>query len=395
MPFQLLPSSLWRYLQLAKDCVFVVDVAWQRKFSWRRALIMLVFMPLFTVVQLTHWLGFMLDELLFPHYRKIEIKQPLFVLGVPRSGTTFLHHVLAQDAQFTTFTAWECLLAPSIIQRKFWLGLAALDRLFGTPLSYLQHWVETHAFKRLENVHQLRLAGAEEDYLTLLPILRCFILILPFPLSKEIWRIGLFDRDVPLAERKLVMAYYHACLQKHLYVHGTDKTLLSKNAAFAPMAGSLSEQFPDARIIACMRQPLETMPSQLSAIADGIYLFHGNPGGDFYCRQMLHLFPFYYDNLLTALPQQATGRYIFVNMADLQSDLAAQVTNAYTRLRIPMRDAFRKMLAEEAVKARTYVTRHHYSLASVGLNETEVCNRFAAIYARYNFAANNNPRKSS
>jgi hypothetical protein len=393
VPFQLLPLSLWRFLQLTGESVFVVDAAGHRQFSWRRVLVMLAFLPLFAMVQLTHWLGFLLDELLFPGYRKVTINRPVFVLGVPRSGTTFLHRVLARDIQFTTFTTWECLLAPSVSQRKFWLGVAALDRCLGAPLARLWRRVETYALRGLEGVHQVRLDAAEEDYLTLLPILRCFILVLPFPLGKEIWRIGRFDHDVSLVERKQVMAYYRACLQKHLYVHGTNKTLLSKNASFASLAGSLAEQFTDARIIVCMRQPLETLPSQLSAIAAGIRLFMSNPGGDFYRRQMVSLFPYYYDNLLNALPRQAPGRHVFVNMEDLQADLAAQIEAAYTQLRIPMQDAFRTALIEEDTKARAYMPCHHYSLVSLGLDETKMQQRFAVIYARYDFASRGNESK--
>ena len=78
----------------------------------RRWLLLLIGLPLFCLFQLLHWLGFLLDELLFRDYRKVRIEAPVFISGIPRSGTTFVHRSLAQDrAQFTTVSTWEAALA--------------------------------------------------------------------------------------------------------------------------------------------------------------------------------------------------------------------------------------------------------------------------------------------
>ena len=65
--------------------------------------------PLFVLLQLVHWLSMLLDDVLFRGYRDIEVREPIFVLGPPRSGTTHLHHVLSADTGTTTFRTWECL----------------------------------------------------------------------------------------------------------------------------------------------------------------------------------------------------------------------------------------------------------------------------------------------
>jgi hypothetical protein len=68
---------------------------------------------------------------LFPAFRRQQIRQPVFVLGVPRSGTTFLHRALAADAAFTTTRTWELLFAPSLCQRYLIRGLIAVDSSWG------------------------------------------------------------------------------------------------------------------------------------------------------------------------------------------------------------------------------------------------------------------------
>ena len=355
--------------------------------SLKRVMVMLVFLPLFAIVQLIHWLGFLLDELFFRGYHQVQIKEPVFVLGVPRSGTTFLHRVLAKNAGFTTFTTWECFFAPSIIQRKFWLGIAKVDRRIGRPLARSLNRIGQHLLAGLDGIHPTRMNATEEDYLALMPILASFILILPFPHGESIWRMGSFDRDLPEKERKKIMAYYKACLQKHLYVHGTNKRLLSKNAAFASLAGSLCKTFPDGRFLCCMRDPLETLPSQLSAIKSGIELFDAESQGPVYKEKMLALFPYYYTHLLETFPALAPGRHEFLRMTDLQKNLYETVSNTLEKLTIKTSPDFPAHLEKASEQAANYVTRHHYSMEGAGLSEAEIKRLFKQVYDKYDFAS--------
>ena len=79
---------------------------------------LLFFVPALLLLQGAHWVGFLLDDLFFRGYRNITVRDPLFVVGLPRSGTSFLQRVLAQDSErFTTLRLWELILAPSVTER--------------------------------------------------------------------------------------------------------------------------------------------------------------------------------------------------------------------------------------------------------------------------------------
>lgn len=375
--FKLFLLSGWQYLKLIAR-TFVPQKG-QPAPSAKRVMVMLVFIPLFGVIQLIHWLGFFLDEIFFRNYRKVTIKQPVFVLGVPRSGTTFLHRVLSEEENFTTFSTWECFFAPSITQRKFWLGLGKLDAKIGRPLARSLDWIETRLLAGLDGIHATRMSAAEEDYLALTPILASFILILPFPHAERIWQMGAFDRDMPKAQRDSLMGFYKACLQKHLYVHGEDRQLLSKNAAFASLAQSLCENFPDARFLCCLRDPMDTLPSQLSSIESGIAFFDAESQGPVFTQKMLDLFPFYYQHLLTSLPQYAPARHGFIDMEDLKTDLYKTITAQLSALDINTSDSFDAKLKAQDAKAKRYVTQHQYSVKTVGLEEGHIQQLFAGI----------------
>ena len=60
----------------------------------KRILVLLVWLILFIPAQILNRIFFLFDDLLFPGYRSQEVKQPVFIIGNPRSGTTFLHRLL-------------------------------------------------------------------------------------------------------------------------------------------------------------------------------------------------------------------------------------------------------------------------------------------------------------
>ncbi|AHF03153.1 hypothetical protein MARPU_04105 [Marichromatium purpuratum 984] len=347
-----------------------------------RPLLMLVFVPLFALIQLIHWLGLALDELLYPDYRRVQIREPLFILGVPRSGTTHLHRVLAEDPGVTTFTTWECLFALSISARRFWLGLGRLDARLGAPLARLLRRIERYAFGALDAVHSMRLDDPEEDYFALLPALACFILVLPFPDSRRLWQMGSFDRDMPEPLRSRLLEHYHRCLQRHLYVHGTDKRLLSKNAAFAPLAEALRARYPDARFVVCLRAPQETLPSQLSSIAGGAKLFGIGAVEPAFERRMTEQLGFYYHNLERVLADVPRERCAWVSMEQLRERLGPSIETIYSQLGLTLEADYRARLQARQRHARSYRSAHQYSLTQFGLDPERIEHDLGACYRR-------------
>jgi hypothetical protein len=352
----------------------------QAPLRWRRVLVMLAFLPLIALGQALHWLGFLLDDVFFRGWRRVSVRAPLFVLGVPRSGTTRLHQVLAQDQQFTTFRTWECLFAPSVTQRLFFLGLARLDQALGAPLSRLLRRGERLLFAGLDDVHPMGLSTPEEDYFALMPVLSCFILALPFPTFEHIWRVGRFDAELTEDERTRLLDFYEACLKRHLYVHGPEKRLLSKNAAFASWAQSLARRFPDAHFLVSLRDPLETVPSQLSSIGSGLAFF-GVPADSAMVRQRLTAqLAFYYENLDRLRQQLPSSQHIAFGMSALRQGLGSTLRTVYQRFGLPLSDAFAEILQREDVQARRYQSSHQYSLEQFGLTASQISDGFAAAY---------------
>ncbi|NND64457.1 MAG: sulfotransferase [Gammaproteobacteria bacterium] len=382
----LFSQFLWRSVQLLSMIFRPLRGA---PFSKRvkRFVILLFFVPALIILQLIHWVGFLIDEILFFRYRKVSVRQPVFVLGVPRSGTTTVHKALAQDTQYTSFKVWECLFAPSITERYLYLLIGAIDRVLGRPVHRLISWLETHSFKGLEDVHDMQLSDPEEDYLALMPVLLSFVLVVPFPQANWVWQMGFFDRDMSPKQRQRVTTFYRRCLQKHLFVFGKEKTLLSKNASFASMVGSLAETFADARFISCMRAPVETVPSQISSIAGGMKLFGNGAYRPEVNKRFIERMQFYYHNLLDVLPALPADQQVFVNLPDLKQDLRGNIEMIYQRFGIVLSEHYNQALNQTSEGAREYVTKHRYSMADFGLSTDAIEKQFSDVESRYDFGA--------
>lgn len=260
----------------------------------RNLLVLLVGLPLLLVWLHVHWLFLLLDEMLFAGYRNTVVRRPIFILGVPRSGTTFLQRSLSEDAQFTTTTLQECLLTPAISQRYLARGLAAVLAPIAGVVKRLFRARQSRFGRKMSNIHPLGLSHAEEDFLLLLPVLGCFIQMVVFPSHAKTWRLGFFDEQLSRWQRQAIMEFYFRLVQRHVYFHGDDKTYLAKNPSFTSLIASLHQYFDDAVIIACVRDPKEAITSQIRSLAPAFELLGHDINAPQFSQKITALLAHYY-----------------------------------------------------------------------------------------------------
>ena len=341
-------------------------------------------MPLFLALQLFHWLTLLVDEVLFRGYRRVEIREPIFILGPPRSGTTHLHQVMARDPQRTTPRTWECLFGLSITERKLVGALTWVDQKIGRPAARLGSWIGRRWLSSMDDIHPLSLAEPEEEFLWLMPLAACFILIVAFPRADWLWRVARFD--VALEERDIrdLLQWYRGCIRRHLYVAGPEMRFLSKNASFSGMADSLLREFPDARILYTMRAPDAVVPSQLSSLRPGLALCGFPQYSDAFRDRLLDLLAFYYRHLASVAAENR-DRMAMIYNDDLRDNLESAVLDALAKTGLAATDEFRKELSDAATVSRGFKSGHSYTLDEFGLDSTTLASRFAGACAAYDF----------
>lgn len=351
----------------------------------RRVLLTLLALGLLPLVLLYYWAGLWLDEILFRRYRDVHVQKPLFILGVPRSGTTALHETLALDHQFTTTKTWECLLAPAISHRHLWTTMSQVDRAIGGPLRSLAAWLNHHLLKPLTQSHPLSATAPEEDYLTLLPQLSAFILIVGFPHSRWLWRLGRGDDALHPSETQKLMTQYRRSIQRHLYFHGPDRTYLAKNASHGVLVGSLLEAFPDARFIACVRPPEEVVSSQIASLTPALSLLHGAFDQESFNQKIQQQLYFTYTHLLHMLPQHAPSRSLFIPLHAQRANLIDVIQTLYAQFSLPMEQAFTQHVRARAETASKWRSTHQHRLADYNLDREKVAIQYAKVTEHFDF----------
>jgi hypothetical protein len=200
----------------------------------------------------TH-LTLFLDRIFFPQYRKVEIKNPIFIIGHPRSGTTFVHHLLTQTEEFATFKTWQIFL-PSLTARL----------LFRSLINYLLS-KEKSTIVPDRVGHKVSLDRIEEEEFLFLHQLDTQFVMTLSPLAfddREYPELRLHDLQ-PESRLQRSMRFFRGCLQRQIYETGNHQVVAQIHYSTNRLK-TLLKEFPDAKFIYLIRSPYETIPSHFS-----------------------------------------------------------------------------------------------------------------------------------
>jgi len=332
---------------------------------------------------LAHAVFFFLDGILFPGLWRVKVKEPVFVVGHARSGTTLAHRLLCGDERFSTFRYYELLL-PSLTEKKLVRAGAWLDRkLLGRRIEKrLQAW-EARKFGPTQHIHKMGLAIPEEDDLIFQSSCASGFWMTKLPYLGE---LDFFHVDRrPAASRRRLMGYYRECVRRQLYLNGADKIHISKNPTWCGRVETLIEIFPDARFVVPYRNPYETIPSLLKLMHVS-WKRGGNMDQEKIRESTRVMTDLSYEHYV--LPEEVLARHpatrrAIIDYRELVSAPRATIEKVYADLGIAMTPQMSAFLAAEEARARKHETEHRYSLGEFGLEQQEIRRRLAPLFERF------------
>ena len=332
--------------------------------SGKRIGMVLLIFPLFTIVFLVNWTFLLLDEIFFPHYRFKKITKSVFIVGVPRTATTFLLESLSADhAAFTGFRLWELVLAPSIIQKYFFAGLLYLDRFMGKPLRRTAALFDKLVFGNFRNIHNMGLGRPEEDEVLLLWCFSSAYLGYFFPEVAASESLIFFDETLTLKKRKHIMRFYYRCVQRHQFVFNrkNEKYFLSKNPTFTGKLNSIRLFFPEAKLLYTLRTPYRTIPATISLNAS-IYSAFSKLPEKYPLKSaikagIIRLYKMA-DNALKSWPP-AQQRIVPFNLISRNPE--TELKHIYVFLGLPVTEKTAAAFNAIQVKANQYKSGHRYN----------------------------------
>jgi omega-hydroxy-beta-dihydromenaquinone-9 sulfotransferase len=324
-----------------------------------------------------------LDFIFFPKHRKQPIDRPIFIIGNPRSGTTFLHRFLLGAGDMAALELWE-MLFPAITARKLLGGIVPrLDKL--NPAQY-----------HPSDVHDTSLRGIETDDVA------WFFRTMDGPFAwayftawRDTWGSAFSRRNfgidgVSAKEENKFFKYYEAVWRRNLAAKGA-KRILVKSSMLTFRLDALLRRYPDARLVYIVRDPVEVIPSGMSLLAsvleNGFDAFNRTSKEE-QAQWLENLYQASGDMLRVFRKAELDGRIPAKNVCvvryeDLLQNLEPTMARIIDFIEVTPSAAFEEELRQQAEKQRGYTSRHQHSPDKFGLDPERIRNDLAFVYEAY------------
>lgn len=302
-----------------------------------------------------------------PELAHVPLRRPLVIFGFQRSGTTFLHRLLAEGDDTRSLALWE-LMSPVNPNRR-------LDT------RRVSAWLTFYAFRHtaplaMDAMHYMRPSLPDEcQFLFRLDMRSPMLWTALAALSYAEW---LFEQDMGPT-----CALYRRILQYFQAQHPNARLVL-KNPGHTLYIDALMAALPEAQFVQTHRDPLATLPSQCkltltaqSAMTDGM-----DPAR--VVDTVVHMQWLMAQRSL-AVRETAEGRRIFdVAYDDLVSDPVGVARHIHEHFDLPWSPAQKERIASHVRRNRQYRHgRYTYSLEQFGLHREQLAEAFAGYTQRF------------
>jgi hypothetical protein len=312
------------------------------------------------------------DRRRYPDLAAQQIHRPLVITGLPRSGSTLLHGLLAQDPANRVPQTWE-MLAPSPPPDG---QTYEFDPRIAITESHLR-WFE-RLVPEFKKIHPLGARLPEECVVILshsfLSSQFCSMYVVP---SYQRW----------LRSQSLLPAYrLHRHFLQQLQWHCSSERWVLKAPAHLSALEELCAVYPDVGVIMTHREPLEVLASEASLHTVLRQTFSDSVDPAAVGREMTELTAAEIRAGLEtrdhdcALPE----RFLDVRYRDLVKDPIGAVRRVYTHFDIPFTTiAEARMRRYMAETPKDKHGAHVYSLTQFGLNPDQERERYREYRERF------------
>jgi len=307
-----------------------------------------------------------------PSILDTKLPSPIFILGWPRTGTTFLHTLLACDPAHRTLPYWESFdpvpprEGPDRRPQKLERMLRQLARF--AP--------DYHA------IHPMAAHTPEECVALFMNVFRTLQLDIQYFVPGYVdWLLRQDPRIAYAAYRRQLQ------LVQHHRPHGERFVL--KDPTHLVHFETLRELFPDARFVFTHRDPGRALSSLCSLYAHTRAIFSDDVDAHAIGREILDgYWPRALESALALRGSLPAGRVADVRHQDLVKDPLGTAERLYRDLGLdldaPARRAMQHFLARRASQPAAV---HEHEAGGFGLAAEALRERFADYCARFSLAA--------
>jgi len=307
-----------------------------------------------------------------PELAEIRIPRPLFVLGLPRTGTTILYGIIAQDPAHRSPASWE-LADP----------LPPPERAtYDTDARIARTEADLDQFRKLvphiDSIHPMGARLPQECLVIMAYDFHSLQYELCFnALSYQTWYLA---QDLRPTYR-----FHHEVLQL-LSSRAPAQRWVLKSPQHVASLDALLAEYPDALIVQTHRDPVKVLPSVSSlhyalrtATSDTLDPHAvGEEQSRLWSQALSRAIA-----TRERLPQHA-AQFVDVQFEEILRDPMSTVRRIYRHFDMPLaEEAEQRMKAFILDNPRDKHGAHHYTAAMFGLDAQRIQTQFADYYARF------------
>ena len=188
-----------------------------------------------------------------------ETLDPLFVIGLPRSGTTNIHNLLINNLGYKGFEYWQ-LTSPSSIYQN-----TTLDHLYRKTRSLLGFYLYRYFVPSIQKMHKVKMSTYEECWHFQKTMFLCYNYVIQLNFFK--FEDFLLNIDTSIIHRQYKRLIQNNSKLNEIYALKCPDHMMSLSA--------IHQVFPDSDIVWIHRDPYDSLISYCSMVNSVWELFFG------------------------------------------------------------------------------------------------------------------------
>ncbi len=321
--------------------------------------------PLGRLLIRIHLLGILAARLKFAARHEARLQDatsspalaPIFITGMPRSGSTFLHELLVQDSRLRAPRVWEVMSpAEAATADRGWRDLRVWRAAFCL-------WWFRRLAPKADAVYPMRARTPHE----------CVAIQSYTLLSEEFvstCNVPSYERFLRNADLRPAYAWQKRFLQV-LQAGKPEKRWILKSPDHVRGLEALFAEYPDALVVQTHRNPLDSLRSSIQ-LTEVLHRLYGRPRSrDQLARREAENLSSNMDRLIQFRDRhpELASRFIDVNYSELTEDPLRVVRRIYRHFEMPLSDEAVAQMQWLARSRSAYKGRQTApTLAEVGLN---------------------------
>lgn len=304
----------------------------------------------------------------FPECIQYKIAKPIFIIGLPRSGTTFLHRLLCYHPENQGIENWLGTFPEPRPERQEWNNNPRYLEVESALTSYHEMNPE------IKNIHEMAADKVDECRLILM---HCFENV-TFQSNATIPDYQDWLYSVNFSS---TYEYFYRSLQI-IGFNDREKRWVLKDPSHMWSIDYLFKQFPDATVIQIHRDPVEVIPSVCSLVMSAKSMSEPLTSPNELGVQQLEQWAHVLDKTIE-FRKQYSSNFIDIFYNEILDDSIGVLKKIYSHLGEGINHSVIDEIKNQSKVQLNKNSNHKYSLGEYGLKNTSVNERFSEYKKHY------------